>query len=98
MEASKFFVAVKPSVQTLQNVYWNAAGNSGNMYNGPTETTIWSTTERLSPGQIITIGRPIANTQVYILDGTLSRSRRALLESFLSEEMVWPWVTSTGPS
>ena len=38
-----------------------------NMY-GPTETTIWSTTERLLPGQTISIGRPIANTQVYILD------------------------------
>jgi amino acid adenylation domain-containing protein len=43
-------------------------GELWNMY-GPTETTIWSTTERLLPGQIITIGRPIANTQVYILDG-----------------------------
>ena len=43
------------------------SGELWNMY-GPTETTIWSTTERLSPGQIITIGRPIANTQVYILD------------------------------
>ena len=43
-------------------------GELWNMY-GPTETTIWSTTERLLPGQIVTIGRPIANTQVYILDG-----------------------------
>jgi amino acid adenylation domain-containing protein len=38
-----------------------------NMY-GPTETTIWSTTERISLGQPITLGRPIANTRVYILD------------------------------
>jgi amino acid adenylation domain-containing protein len=38
-----------------------------NMY-GPTETTIWSTTERLARGQGITIGRPIANTTVHILD------------------------------
>ncbi|MDN5942769.1 MAG: amino acid adenylation domain-containing protein, partial [Nitrospira sp.] len=39
-----------------------------NMY-GPTETTIWSTIERIerSDGEI-TIGRPIANTDVYILD------------------------------
>jgi len=39
-----------------------------NMY-GPTETTIWSTIERIerSDGEI-TIGRPIANTEVYILD------------------------------
>ena len=39
-----------------------------NMY-GPTETTIWSTVERIELGaQPITIGRPIANTEVYILD------------------------------
>ena len=39
-----------------------------NMY-GPTETTIWSTHCRVPPGEgIINIGRPIANTQVYILD------------------------------
>lgn len=39
-----------------------------NMY-GPTETTIWSTCGQIfSAGEIITIGRPIGNTQVYILD------------------------------
>ena len=39
-----------------------------NMY-GPTETTIWSTLERVEPGASrISIGRPIANTSVYILD------------------------------
>jgi FkbM family methyltransferase len=40
-----------------------------NMY-GPTETTIWSTTARLDPCRVgaITIGTPIANTQIYILD------------------------------
>ena len=39
-----------------------------NMY-GPTETTIWSTCDRIRSGdKIITAGRPIANTQVYILD------------------------------
>lgn len=38
-----------------------------NMY-GPTETTIWSTTTRLEQGERITLGRPIANTQVYVLD------------------------------
>ena len=40
-----------------------------NLY-GPTETTIWSTAERLSPGSV-TIGRPIANTQTYVLDRNL---------------------------
>ncbi len=36
---------------------------------GPTETTIWSTAERVERGtEPISIGRPIANTQIYILD------------------------------
>ncbi|HEX3252481.1 MAG TPA: amino acid adenylation domain-containing protein, partial [Pyrinomonadaceae bacterium] len=39
-----------------------------NLY-GPTETTIWSTLKLLrSNEETITIGRPIANTQVYLLD------------------------------
>ena len=40
-----------------------------NMY-GPTETTIWSTIHRvMSANGPVPIGRPIANTQVFILDG-----------------------------
>lgn len=39
-----------------------------NMY-GPTETTIWSTVKQLFPNENqITIGKPIHNTQVYIMD------------------------------
>lgn len=39
-----------------------------NLY-GPTETTIWSTIERVLPSRApVSIGRPIANTQVYLLD------------------------------
>ncbi len=39
-----------------------------NMY-GPTETTIWSTAERVSLGDgPVTIGQPVANTEIYILD------------------------------
>ena len=42
-----------------------------NMY-GPTETTVWSSVQRLrSDDAEITIGRPIANTTFYILDGNL---------------------------
>jgi amino acid adenylation domain-containing protein len=43
-----------------------------NMY-GPTETTIWSSIQRI-PENIgkISLGRPIANTQCYILDGYLN--------------------------
>jgi amino acid adenylation domain-containing protein len=46
------------------------SASAWNMY-GPTETTIWSTVEQLAPDQRISIGRPIANTKVYILDGNL---------------------------
>ncbi len=47
------------------------AGSLWNMY-GPTETTIWSTVSKIEKGgSEITIGRPIANTQIYILDGSL---------------------------
>ena len=39
-----------------------------NLY-GPTETTIWSTLERLSSStEQISIGHPIGNTQVHLLD------------------------------
>jgi amino acid adenylation domain-containing protein/thioester reductase-like protein len=42
-----------------------------NLY-GPTETTIWSTLSKIStPDEIVTIGRPIANTQIYLLDKQL---------------------------
>jgi len=42
-----------------------------NMY-GPTETTIWSTVKLIENDEDITIGKPIANTQVYILDENLN--------------------------
>ncbi|GAB4560318.1 MAG: hypothetical protein Tsb0020_06870 [Haliangiales bacterium] len=38
-----------------------------NMY-GPTETTIWSTCARITDPDDVTIGRPIANTDTYVLD------------------------------
>ncbi|MCU0815283.1 MAG: LLM class flavin-dependent oxidoreductase [Cypionkella sp.] len=39
-----------------------------NMY-GPTETTIWSTVEEVGAGEgTVTIGTPLANQQVYVLD------------------------------
>lgn len=38
-----------------------------NLY-GPTETTIWSTAKNLTDTDTITVGKPIANTQCYILN------------------------------
>ncbi|BCK68539.1 hypothetical protein Srufu_024920 [Streptomyces libani subsp. rufus] len=43
------------------------AGQVWNMF-GPTETTIWSAVCRLAPGERVTIGHPIANTQLEVLD------------------------------
>jgi amino acid adenylation domain-containing protein len=45
-----------------------AGASLWNLY-GPTETTIWSTVEEVEPepGPVL-IGRPIANTRVYVLD------------------------------
>jgi amino acid adenylation domain-containing protein len=56
--------------RTLADRLLSRCAELWNMY-GPTETTIWSTLERLHPDQTITIGRPIANTQIYILDAAL---------------------------
>ncbi|MGH1439204.1 MAG: MupA/Atu3671 family FMN-dependent luciferase-like monooxygenase [Cellvibrionaceae bacterium] len=42
-------------------------GRLTNMY-GPTETTIWSTTQDVDNADLIPIGRPIANTDIFILD------------------------------
>ncbi len=50
--------ALQTRVDSLWNVY------------GPTETTIWSTVWKAEPGAT-SIGRPIANTRVHILDGDL---------------------------
>lgn len=39
-----------------------------NMY-GPTETTVWSTVKQIkAEDELITVGSPIANTQIYLLD------------------------------
>jgi natural product biosynthesis luciferase-like monooxygenase protein len=46
-------------------------GEIHNMY-GPTETCIWSTTSSVgSASDPITIGRPVANTKVYVVDRSL---------------------------
>ncbi|MFZ0548312.1 MAG: amino acid adenylation domain-containing protein [Candidatus Promineifilaceae bacterium] len=43
-----------------------------NLY-GPTETTVWSSAEQIQPGAAkITIGHPLRNTQLHILDASLN--------------------------
>ncbi len=41
-----------------------------NMY-GPTETTVWSLYDRVLPGERVTLGRPLRNTGVHVLDPRL---------------------------
>jgi amino acid adenylation domain-containing protein len=40
-----------------------------NMY-GPTETTVWSSVSKVETGEPIVVGKPIARTRLYVLDGT----------------------------
>ena len=51
----------------LQKLQKSTTANIFNMY-GPTETTVWSTIKDLTKTDLITIGKPIANTTCYILD------------------------------
>ena len=58
----------EPLPQSLAEQARNVVRNGRivNLY-GPTETTIWSTVKEVTTGQV-NIGRPIKNTQVYILN------------------------------
>lgn len=51
-------------LKELHSIY---PGKIYNMY-GPTETAVWSSIKDLTSVDTITIGKPIANTQMYILD------------------------------
>jgi len=56
--------------QELASRIVERVGALWNLY-GPTETTIWSSAYRFeSPTDPVYIGRPIANTQLYVLDRT----------------------------
>ena len=55
----------------LANHLLARCGSVWNMY-GPTETTIWSSISKVEAGDaVVPIGRPIANTQLYVLDERL---------------------------
>jgi amino acid adenylation domain-containing protein len=55
----------------LANQLVAKGGELWNLY-GPTETTIWSAVARIQDDQApISIGKPVANTQLYILDPNL---------------------------
>ncbi len=67
----KILCGGEPLPSDLAGQLLSHAGSLWNMY-GPTETTVWSTTCQITEGDaVITIGRPIDNTQIYILDAHL---------------------------
>ncbi|MCU0288770.1 MAG: amino acid adenylation domain-containing protein, partial [Acidobacteria bacterium] len=51
----------------LEKIKQLTKGRIFNVY-GPTETTIWSTIKEVTQTNSLTIGKPLANTQIYILD------------------------------
>ncbi|HEY4326481.1 MAG TPA: amino acid adenylation domain-containing protein [Mucilaginibacter sp.] len=48
--------------------YLTGIGEVWNVY-GPTETTIWSAIKKLSGVEKVNIGKPLSNTQIYIISG-----------------------------
>jgi len=54
----------------LASLLADEASEAWNLY-GPTETTIWSAASRLRPAGRAAIGKPLANTQIHILDSNL---------------------------
>jgi len=64
----KALVGGEPLPLDLSRQLLERCGQLWNMY-GPTETTIWSTLWRVAPDERgISIGRPIANTTVWVVD------------------------------
>jgi amino acid adenylation domain-containing protein len=61
------FCGGEPLSEALAAALLPRVGELWNLY-GPTEATIWSTCERVRGGGAVSIGRPIANTTVYVLD------------------------------
>jgi amino acid adenylation domain-containing protein/thioester reductase-like protein len=67
-------------IRSLADRLMECCGSLWNMY-GPTETTIWSAVYQVQPGtDAVSIGQPIANTQIYIIDQGCQRKGDVLRE------------------
>jgi amino acid adenylation domain-containing protein len=55
---------------TLAEPLLDRVGELWNMY-GPTETTIWSSVQKVDRGEPIRLGEPIGNTEFYVLDESM---------------------------
>ncbi|TYP74359.1 non-ribosomal peptide synthetase [Aquimarina intermedia] len=60
----------KEILSILRNTY---QGKIFNAY-GPSETTVWSTVKEISKDSSISIGTPLVNTQLYVLDSNLNKT------------------------
>ena len=61
---------------------------------GPTETTIWSTLDRVQQSdQAVALGRPISNTQAYVLDANREPVPVGVPGELYSVEPDWPGDT-----
>jgi amino acid adenylation domain-containing protein len=68
----RVYVGAEALPEDLARTLLDRTPSVTNMY-GPTETTVWSTAKRIEPGaaDLTSIGGPVANTQVYVLDDAL---------------------------
>jgi amino acid adenylation domain-containing protein len=67
----KILIGGEAVSQKLASQLLQRSASVWNVY-GPTETTIWSTLSKLEAGQsAVSIGRPIGNTEIFILDKML---------------------------
>jgi amino acid adenylation domain-containing protein len=67
----KILIGGEAVSQKLASQLLQKSASVWNVY-GPTETTIWSTLSKLEVGQsAVSIGRPIGNTEIFILDQML---------------------------
>ncbi|MBP2633741.1 MAG: bacillaene synthesis, partial [Firmicutes bacterium] len=69
-EKTKILCGGEALPDRLKKYFIDTGSDVWNMF-GPTETTIWSTTQQIKEKEPISIGKPIANTQIYILDKDL---------------------------
>ena len=83
MHQLRLFVGGEALPQVMAGSMAGRCREFWNLY-GPTETTIWSTVARIRPGvNTVPLGKPIANTQVYVLDA----HRRPLPPGVIGE--IW---------
>lgn len=63
----KILCGGEPLPESLKQQFTDSNSKVWNLY-GPTETTIWSTVQQITKDRPISIGKPIANTGIYIVD------------------------------